>query len=302
MKARRHTRAKGMDTHARSNATSCSPAFVHSCLFLCLLTGAAHAQQREIIIRDGNVQIIEGRSVQGRQAYPDDPIPPDEELASVEIEPLVLAIVERLDAPEYEEREAATRELLTMDLDDNSQLYAVLSRKRLSPEQRMRLVAAVQDRVLYASRGALGIQMQSPDGLAGEQGGVVVSDLIPGLPAERVLKVGDRIIAIEGRRVADSTDLVRVVQSRRPGDEVLLAVVRPRRDEAGRIVHDANGRAASDELELRMPLGSTERLYQPGRATLGRPMNPLEQERRVEVGWIERRFALQPTLLTIRQR
>jgi hypothetical protein len=242
-----------------------------------------------VIQGDGAAAFVSQRAWAG----PDDPIPSDEQLARVEIEPTVQAIIERLDAPAFDEREAAMSELIDLRI-DQLQLYAALARGDLTPEQRLRLLAAARYRLLNAERGALGITMGDRD----EQPGVLVTDLVPGMPAERVLRLGDRIVAIEGIEIATSADLVRLVQSRRPGDEVLLTVRRPQRDQAGRIVHRNGGEQLLEHLDVPLALGSTHRLAE---AQIGRTMatNPAEAERRREAAWAEQRFSPQPRIIEI---
>ena len=74
------------------------------------------------------------------------------------------------------------------------------------------------------SRGWLGV------GLAGEDG-AVVSSVYPDTPAaDAGLKVGDRILSVDGKAVTSSDALVRSIGRYRAGDEMLLGIERKGRD------------------------------------------------------------------------
>jgi len=83
------------------------------------------------------------------------------------------------------------------------------------------------------SRGFLGITVNevSPDlqeawGLTSDRGAVVQS-VTPGMPADQAgLKRGDIITAIDGRDVATSDEVVRVISAKGPGSKVRLKVLR----------------------------------------------------------------------------
>jgi PDZ domain-containing protein len=76
--------------------------------------------------------------------------------------------------------------------------------------------------------------------------GALVAGLLPGGPAEGVLAEGDVITAVDGEPVAVASDLISVLGTRSPGDEVALAV---RRD--------------GTDQEIRLRLGTVEGLDQP---------------------------------------
>jgi putative serine protease PepD len=72
-------------------------------------------------------------------------------------------------------------------------------------------------------RGYLGIQ--TTDATTGS--GAVVAELVPGGPAaDAGLRTGDRIVAVDGKRVAQADDVVTAVAGAKPGHEVKLGVVR----------------------------------------------------------------------------
>lgn len=56
----------------------------------------------------------------------------------------------------------------------------------------------------------------------------VVTNVYPGSPAERAgLRIGDQIVAFDGRRIEDAADQERVWKLHEPGDSVRLTVLRP---------------------------------------------------------------------------
>ena len=56
----------------------------------------------------------------------------------------------------------------------------------------------------------------------------VVTNVYPGSPAESAgLRVGDQIVAFDGRRIEDATDQERVWKLHEPGDSVRLTILRP---------------------------------------------------------------------------
>jgi S1-C subfamily serine protease len=58
--------------------------------------------------------------------------------------------------------------------------------------------------------------------------GALVTEVIPGSPAEQAgLKVGDRIVAIDGRQPSGRDGLASLVGSREPGDRAIVRVERP---------------------------------------------------------------------------
>jgi hypothetical protein len=100
---------------------------------------------------------------------------------------LVVAKVEQLGSGSFEERELATVSLRSMPVADEV-LMAVLEKGGLDEEQRNRMLGVLRWRVLHRPRGAVGIRMEpAASGIRG----VLVTEVIKDLPAERVLRVGD---------------------------------------------------------------------------------------------------------------
>jgi len=187
-------------------------------------------------------------------------LPTMAQLKSLSIEPAVRALVAELDSPQWSVREEAAEQLRVLRVAED-QLLAVIaqdgSRGELTAEQWHRLLDIVYDRLIEAPRGALGIRMDRRwDGLPG----VLVTDLLPGMPAERQLMLGDRIIEIAGRPVMSSDDLIELVQLRRPGDEITMRVARARRDEDGRELAGRHGQPLFDEIEVDLELGDADQL------------------------------------------
>lgn len=176
-----------------------------------------------------------------------------EVLSSVKISAKVRAAVTALDSAVFNERSEASRVLADASVPPE-QLFAVLDREELSTEQRERLLAVAQEKVIALPRGALGIRMQPSGDL--QRPGVEIIMLLPGMPASAVLKVGDRIEEIDGKPVSNSNDLVDLIQSRLPGDTVKLRVARPERDERGRPRLDGQGGFVEQRLNVDMQLAT----------------------------------------------
>lgn len=245
-----------------------------------------------IIIQDGRVVLEEQF---GDAAV--DPLPTAQQLQAVIISQNVRDLVGQLDAPEFVAREQATRRLIDLRVDD-VQLFAVFERGNLTAEQRHRLLYVVRERLLNTPRGALGIRMdvaqQANVRIPGRDvvdedipPGVKILEVIPGMPAERVLRVGDVITHIEGSLLKSSDDLIDLVQTRRPGDVITMQVQRPQRDENGRFINDAAGEAVTETLDLEITLGSVEGLHDPRIPT---PPSRLDLERRRMLAAVVQRY------------
>jgi hypothetical protein len=169
----------------------------------------------------------------------------------------LLECIARLDDPRFDVRQRASAEL-DAGAFPLEELIAALARGRLSPEQHVRLVAAACTRALALPRGALGIRMQSS--MDRIRPGVEISMLLPGMPAERVLRAGDRIERIGDIAVDASDQLVATIQSRVPGDVVRLTVARARRDDRGRIQVGEDGASIEDRIEVEVELADAAEL------------------------------------------
>lgn len=242
------------------------------------VSDAAHGQIHEIQFEQGFITVDQAPLA----------IPSVEQLQSVKIDPQVRKAVQDLDDPSFSMREQATDVLLD-DSTDKLQLYAMLAGKDLTCEQRYRLLTVLQEKLVNVPRGALGVstdlvemhQMQRNPFGAVE--GVRIAELLPGLPAERVLQVGDRITHIDGKALVQMGDLQFMVQSKRPGERVQLSVKRAKVDGQGHVLVDGDGREVMEELEIGIELGSAEALKAiGGRFGQSNTLSPVEQVRKHE--------------------
>jgi serine protease Do len=94
-------------------------------------------------------------------------------------------------------------------------------------------------------RGSIGIEFNAQENPAiarvyGGQGGITISSVVPGSPAERAgLKVGDTIFSVDGKPVKNGDELVSDIAGRRPGSKVSLGYYRNgKKDEAAVTVAD----------------------------------------------------------------
>lgn len=176
-----------------------------------------------------------------------------EVIASVRISAKVLSAVADLDSREFAQRQAASARLAESAV-TTEEIFAVLVRGNLNDEQRERLLTVAREKVLALPRGALGIRMQVSGDIRNP--GVEVQALLPGMPASRVLKSGDRIERIDDKPIASSNDLVEIIQSKLPGDSVKLLVARQQRDDRGKPKMDEQGGFIEERLEVKVDLTS----------------------------------------------
>lgn len=196
-----------------------------------------------------------------------------QELKSVKVDPQLLGDVRQLEDDSFPVREEATKRLVQASTNNMIQLYAVLASDELSTEQRYRLLTVVRETLVRAPRGALGVstnpvmQMQMQMQVQGqvpmnpdEPTGVKVDAFIDGLPAERVLQIGDWITRIDGKPLVQWDDLKFCVESKRPGEKVQLTVMRPKVDADGKALLNQNKKKIYDTMQLEVELGSAELL------------------------------------------
>lgn len=129
-------------------------------------------------------------------------------------------------------------------------------------------------------RGRIGVTIQQVNKeLAGSFGldrarGALVSGVEKGSPAEIAgLKVGDVILAVDGRAIEQSTELPRVIGEGRPGNEVKLEIWR---DHASKVVGIKLGEAPSQQAAIEAPKAAAKP------TALGlvvRPVSPAEKQR-----------------------
>ena len=233
--------------------------------------------------------------VQQRAAGTFDSLPTDDELRDITVDPWVRSRMEQLADPSYSVREQAMDDLLNARIDVR-QFCVLLGEPGFTVEQRYRLLEVLRHQLLNAPRGALGIRMPDPTVDTLKAGGVEVTVLLPGLPAEKMLVVGDFITHIDGQLLRSTRDLIDTVQLRRPGDEVAIDLRRPRRDERGELITNADGEEQYETLQVTLLLGSVQDLHDP---VAGGPaaVASVVQSRRMRASEAVRRYAPQPVLV-----
>ena len=190
--------------------------------------------------------------------------------------------VARLASDDFAEREDASRELRSSPLPDEL-LVAVLEQDVLTAEQRNRMLRVVRWRVRDRPRGAVGIRMST------SRKGVMVTELVPGLPAERVLKVGDQITRINDTEVRSNTGLVGVVQRLLPGTTITMTVLRPITvKDGGPPANEQPDEEPEERIEVEFQLGSYAKLDNEPEA-LGLT-NPETERRNQTVRAIQQRY------------
>lgn len=229
---------------------------------------------------DGPAVLQRGPAPADRDLAPDaeavgPTLPSAEELAKRTIAPLAEELTKQLSAHDYAARRAASERLQggEVALED---LLAILARGGLDAEAHHRLLAISFDRIVNAPRGALGIQMEP----VGGGDGVRLSRVISGFPAEKVLQVDDIIVAIDGRAIRGSNDLLAVVQGHPPGTEVRIEAIRAERDARGKVRLDDAGSPVTRRIDVRVALGSKRELdsADPVRAMRQDPIDTARQE------------------------
>lgn len=189
------------------------------------------------------------------------------------------ALLAALDAPDFRERDAATRRMAELATMDDSAIAALMQRPGLTLEQQFRVVRVIRERFMSTPRGAIGVQFSSTAPRP------VVGVMLGGFPAERqgVLKPGDILLEVDGVDLsmdsawtASRHSLYRIqslIHSRDPGDLLPAKILRPAPGGAG-VVRLEQGHVAvqlpkGDELEVMIPLGREEDL----RRQAGEPAN-----------------------------
>ncbi|RLS63682.1 MAG: PDZ domain-containing protein [Planctomycetota bacterium] len=226
------------------------------------------------------------------------PLPTDVELNAVAIDAWLEALVSELSSNSFETRVAASAMLLEKRADQR-QLMSLLARTNIDREARARLIFALQQRILKAPRGALGVRMESMrDDL-----GVRVTGLIPGMPGEKLLRLHDVVYAIDGAPLALREDLIRNVQSKEPGRVVTLSVYRQQRDAKGKGLFDANGQPLLDKHDFEIELASTDTLeVKGGPEQVNLLPSPISLEREALAEAVATRFGETARVLTLPER
>lgn len=196
-------------------------------------------------------------------------------------DPAVTALVRALGATDFAQRDAATTALRDAKVPDEQIWIHLLSTPGgLSYEAHARLLDIGYSRIKDAPRGALGIQMAPR---MGETDGVTVTALIPNMPAQKVLRPGDRIVELDGKPIQMSQQLSTIVQTKRPGERIALVVMRGQRDAAGRVVGGPDGRPVETRHELEIEVGSRADLEKFGDGGMDSPIFDAGRDRMSEL-------------------
>jgi hypothetical protein len=214
------------------------------------------AAQQQPAPRPAQQEFVVGRMRLDRQLLVgDEPAPwAPEKLRGIAADPQVTALVRSLGADGFAERDAATARLRSPAVPDvQVWIHLAGAAGPLPYEAQARLLEIARSRIVDAPHGALGIQMA---GRFAEADGVVVTALIPNMPAKKVLKPGDRIVELDGHPIQVSQQLSAIIQGKRPGDRVHAVVMRGERDELGRVKGGPDGRPAEKRIEFELEVGS----------------------------------------------
>jgi hypothetical protein len=201
----------------------------------------------------------------------------------------VRALIARLGDPAWSVREDAARRLEAHPSPDEA-LLRVLDQDELDEEQRQRLMNVIARRIMLRPRGALGIRMNTRMGLAeGGVAGVEIVQLLAGLPAERVLRVGDMITRIDELDIRANTDLTAYVQRMQPGQVIDVRVLRPRTLPVGEAPGVDWIRLEGDRwfepIEVELPLGSFDKLGETASVMNTETQRRLEEVRDLRIQW-----------------
>ena len=217
-------------------------------------------------------------------------IPSPEELKGVQVDPRLRELVSLLDDDSFAVRDQATQQLADLE-PKRLEVYALLAADDLNTEQRYRVLTVLRDILVKTPRGALGISMAPFFNNVGGPVEIRVDGLIQGLPAERVLQIGDVITQVDHLQMATYEDLHYRVQTKKPGEKVHLRVKRQRMDENGVGLRDAEGNSIVEEIDLDMELGSAELLDKVDGPGQLRRQSRVELSRRIEAEDAAQTFA-----------
>jgi len=246
-----------------------------------------------VLVAEANAQISPPAA--GPALHVPPVLPDHDDLAGLRVDPAVRRLAERLDDASFGAREEAMEALRDAEV-DVAQLCVLLAEETLSAEQRCRLMMILQRRLIFTPRGALGISMVARPG---DPGGVEVLDLVAGMPAQRLLQIGDRITHIDGHRLGSGDELIIVVQAKQPGEVANLTLMREKRDAQGRVLRNDDGRTAYEALQIAVELGSSAALANPNPA-LPLRRGPVEAARAAEMNEALRRYAPRPQHVDLR--
>lgn len=105
------------------------------------------------------------------------------------------------------------------------------------------------------SRGAIGVQfsgvaMPAVARVYGVKGGVTISEVFSGKPAEKAgLQVGDTITAVNGKTIKTGEELVSIISAVRPGNKVDLTYIRNGQQKQASVVVEDRTKLSTDRTE-----------------------------------------------------
>ena len=173
------------------------------------------------------------------------------------------SLVDALASDDFPDRIDAMLALREHPADDHCLMAVLENGTPLLEEQRLRLLSAIEWRILNRPRGAVGIRMM-PRTLGMRPAGIEVQEVIAGLPAERVLRVGDVLVRLDDKVVFENQELILHVQQMRPGEKISVDLLRPvvlppNAEVPDRFVEGDQGQWF-EPIEVELTLGSFEQL------------------------------------------
>lgn len=148
------------------------------------------------------------------------PAPQSESRSEQELR--IQTLVGILDSDDYDQRELATASLTKVPALDRKKLAEILSDDSLSLEQRQRLESIALNLFQREPRAGLGVQFDQNSPTIG----AAIGRTIEGFDAANVLKAGDIVVAVDGRRIGSSNDLRFSIISRTAGERLPMVVLR----------------------------------------------------------------------------
>ncbi len=245
------------------------------------LADAAIGQQPPVVILEPPPSFISDATA----------LPTDQELAFVTVDPSLADLVAKLEDGVFGTREEAMQRLLDWTV-DRRQICKMLAGKRLSLEQRHRLLLVLRDDLLNAPRGAIGISVDPRRRWRNE---IIVEQLVEGLPAIEVIEPGDHVTHFNGQPTGRWESFVAMIQARKPGDTVTITVQRG-------VDQDDQGpeEPKMRTLQFELVLGSAELLIDPATGQVPRNTN-LDLARANDAAQAADRFGPRPRLIEFRE-
>jgi S1-C subfamily serine protease len=91
----------------------------------------------------------------------------------------------------------------------------------------IKVASAIADQIVAGTPIETAFLGISGEAATGDQAGAVISEVVPGGPADSAgLQVGDIVTAVDAQATRSMTDLAATIRGHQPGDEVVLDVIR----------------------------------------------------------------------------